>query len=102
MKKLINFFKSIGMDKWAHFGIGGLICALVTIIFIFNIAPIRASWMLLLSSVPGIVLVGMISLVKELTDSTGFSVSDIVASLIGCATVEISLIIGTILLMLNV
>lgn len=32
MKKIINYFKSWGMDKWAHFGIGGLICALSTLI----------------------------------------------------------------------
>ena len=32
MKKIINYFKSWGMDKWAHFGIRGLICALSTLI----------------------------------------------------------------------
>ena len=40
MKKIINYFKSWGMDKWAHFGIGGLICALSTLIFIFTLNPI--------------------------------------------------------------
>ena len=90
----MNFFKSIGTDKWAHFGIGGLICALVTIIVVFSLAPIEASWILLLSPIPGVILVGMISLAKEFTDSTGFSVLDIVAALIGCATVEITMIIA--------
>ena len=36
----------------------------------------------------------MISLAKEFADSTGFSVLDIVAALIGCATVEITLVIA--------
>lgn len=43
MKKIINYFKSWGMDKWAHFGIGGLICALATLIFIFTLNPIYVS-----------------------------------------------------------
>ena len=94
MKKLMNFFKSIGTDKWAHFGIGGLICALVTIIVVFSLAPIEASWILLLSPIPGVVLVGMVSVAKEFADSTGFSVLDIVAALIGCATVEITLVVA--------
>ena len=102
MNKIINFFKSIGIDKWAHFGIGGLICALVTIALIFSLSPITASWIMLLSTVPGIVLVGIVSLIKELTDSTGFSVLDIVAALIGCGTVEVAMIIGIIAGILSV
>lgn len=102
MNKIINFFKSIGTDKWAHFGIGGLICALVTIALIFSLSPITASWIMLLSTVPGIVLVGIVSLIKELTDSTGFSVLDIVAALIGCATVELALLVGIVAGILSV
>ena len=102
MKKLINFFKSIGTDKWAQFGIGGLICALVTIIVVFSLAPIEASWILLLSAVPGTILVGMISVAKEFADRTGFSVLDIVAALIGCATVEVALLIGIVAGILSV
>ena len=102
MKKLIDYFKSIGTDKWAHFGIGGLICALITIVVIFSITPITASWILLLSTIPGIVFVSMISLIKELTDSTGFSVKDIIAALIGCIILEIPLLIGIIISILKV
>lgn len=102
MNKIINFFKSIGTDKWAHFGIGGLICALVTIALIFSLSPITASWIMLLSTVPGIVLVGIVSVIKELTDSTGFSVLDIVAALIGCATVELALLVGIVAGILSV
>lgn len=102
MNKIINFFKSIGTDKWAHFGIGGLICALVTIALIFSLSPITASWIMLLSTVPGIVLVGIVSIIKELTDSTGFSVLDIVAALIGCATVELALLVGIVAGILSV
>ena len=102
MNKIINFFKSIGTDKWAHFGIGGLICALVTIALVFSLSPITASWIMLLSTVPGIVFVGIVSLIKELTDSTGFSVLDIVAALIGCATVELALLVGIVAGVLSV
>ena len=44
----------------------------------------------------------MISLVKEFTDRTGFSVLDIVAALIGCATVEVALLIGIVAGILSV
>lgn len=102
MKKIINYFKSWGMDKWAHFGIGGLICALSTLIFIFTLNPIYVSWGMLFASIPGTVLVGILSVIKEFTDSTGFCLPDIIAALIGCGTVEVALIIGTILGLLSV
>ena len=102
MKKIINYFKSWGMDKWAQFGIGGLICALSTLIFIFTLNPIYVSWGLLFAFIPGTVLVGILSVIKEFTDSTGFCLPDIIAALIGCGTVEVALIIGTILGLLSV
>ena len=102
MKKIINYFKSWGMDKWAHFGIGGLICALSTLIFIFTLNPIYVSWGLLFAFIPGTVLVGILSVIKEFTDSTGFCLQDIIAALIGCGTVEVAMIIGIILGLLRV
>lgn len=42
-------------------------------------------------------IVGIISVIKELKDSTGFSTPDIIAALIGCAIVEVTLIIGIII-----
>lgn len=102
MKKIINYFKSWGMDKWAHFGIGGLICALSTLIFIFTLNPIYVSWGMLFAFIPGTVLVGILSVIKEFTDSTGFCLPDIIATLIGCGTVEVAMIIGIILGLLSV
>ena len=102
MKKIINYFKSWGMDKWAHFGIGGLICALSTLIFILTLSPIYVSWGLLFAFIPGTVLVGILSVIKEFTDSTGFCLPDIIAGLIGCGTVEVAMIIGIILGLLSV
>ena len=101
MKKIINYFKSWGMDKWAHFGVGGLVCALSTLIFIFALNPIPVSWMLLLAVIPSTVFVGILSIVKEGTDSTGFSLPDIVAALLGCATVEIAMVIAIAVGLLN-
>ena len=102
MKKIINYFKSWGMDKWAHFGIGGLICAVSTLLFIFTLNPIYVSWGLLFAFIPGTVLVGILSVIKEFTDSTGFCLPDIIAALIGCGTVEVAMIIGIILGLLSV
>ena len=51
--------------------------------------------------IPGTVLVGILSVIKEFTDSTGFSLPDIVAALIGCGTVEIAMIIAIILGLLS-
>ena len=90
------------MDKWAHFGVGGLICAVVTLVFLCTLNPIQISWGLIFAPFPGLVLVGILSTVKELTDSTGFCLQDIIAALIGCGTVEVAMIIGIILGLLSV
>ena len=102
MKKIINYFKSWGMDKWAHFGIGGLICAWCPGIGLVTVRAIPGGWGWLFAFIPGLVLVGILSVIKELTDSTGFSLPDIVAALIGCATVEVAMIIAIILGLLSV
>ena len=102
MKKIINYFKSWGMDKWAHFGVGGLICAVVTLVFLCTLNPIQISWGMIFAPFPGLVLVGILSTIKELTDSTGFCLPDIIAALIGCGTVEVAVIIGIILGLLSV
>lgn len=57
---------------------------------------------MLFAFIPGFVLVGILSVIKEFTDSTGFCLPDIIAALIGCGTVEVALIIGTILGLLSV
>lgn len=57
---------------------------------------------MLFAPFPGLVLVGILSVIKEFTDSTGFCLPDIIAALIGCGTVEVAMIIGIILGLLSV
>lgn len=102
MKKIIDYFKSWEMDKWAHFGVGGLICAVVTLVFLCTLNPIQISWGMIFAPFPGLVLVGILSTIKELTDPTGFCLPDIVAGLIGCIPVEIAMILGIIVGLLSV
>ena len=84
MKRILNFFKSLfsdwGMDKWAHLGIGGLACAMITIALILaehQVSP----WRMLLFPLGGAVCVFIFSFFKEMIDTTGFSWKDILAAM---------------------
>lgn len=99
-----NLFKRIfpewGMDKWAHLGIGGLACALLTLAF--TIAEFgNASWRMLLGFVVGLVPVLIFSVFKELTDDTGFDWKDIAAAVIGCLLVLLAVVFGIVMGLLS-
>lgn len=104
MKKIISaiktFFSDWGTDKWAHLGIGGLICAMVTIPFILMELQ-EVSARLILYFIPGLVIVAMFSVFKELIDDTGFCWKDIIAAIFGCLCVELSVIFGVVLYLLG-
>ena len=66
----------MGTDKWAHLGIGGLACALITIALILaehQVSP----WRMLLFPLGGAVCVFIFSFFKEMIDNTGFCWKDI-------------------------
>ena len=69
MKRILEFFKGLfsdwGLDKWAHLGIGGLACALITIAMILaehQVSP----WRMLLFPLGGAICVFIFSFFKEM------------------------------------
>ena len=69
-----NLINKIGIDKIVHFGIGGTICAFITLMFIFsmpyeNILELNWSFVLFCPLV-GYWLVGILAFFKELNDTT--------------------------------
>ena len=97
MIKILEFFKGLfsdwGIDKWAHLGIGGLACALITIAMMLaehQVSP----WRMLLFPLGGAVCVFIPSFFKEMIDSTGFSWMDILATMLGCLLVEAAAVFG--------
>lgn len=94
MKELIE---KIGMDKVAHFGIGGLITALFTIVFILQDMDVLVihPWKMLLYPFIGATVTAVVSVVKEIFDGV-VDKKDIYAALIGSATVFIAVFFGII------
>lgn len=104
MKRFLQFFRSLfsecGIDKYAHLGIGGLICAMFTIAFIICEFEM-VTWMMALYFIPGLLVVVMISIFKEFIDSTGFDWKDIIWAIMGCLMVELSVLFGLIIYFLG-
>lgn len=100
MKKLFYYLKTLfsgwGTDKWAHLGIGGLACALITIAMILQ-AHQMPHWGMLLFPLGGAVCVFIFSFFKELIDSTGFDWKDILAAMLGCLLVEAAAVFGVLM-----
>lgn len=63
MKCLIDFIARVGLDKWAHLGIGGLLCALLSCVLILQEGVME--WRSLLYCAPGLLGVFVISVFKE-------------------------------------
>lgn len=100
MKK---FIEKIGMDKIAHFGVGGLVTALLTIALIaqdmdiFVVEP----WRMLLYPIIGTVITAFVSVFKEVAVDYEKDWKDLYAALIGSATVFIATLVGFLLFVAN-
>lgn len=73
--------KNIGIDKIAHFGVGGLICAMFTLTA-------------MLMPFVGYIIVFIFSFLKEAIVDGEFNWWDIVAAMIGCVCVHIAVFFG--------
>ena len=87
MKK---FIEKIGLDKIAHLGVGGLLCACITLVMILQDADILLHgsniWRALLTPFIGTVVVMVFELFKEYMDSE-FNWKDVLWTFIGCLLV---------------
>lgn len=90
MKTIINKF---GIDKIAHFSLGGLMCALVTIVYIIQ-EGVNGSWTMVLYPIIGSIWTFVLSIAKEQLFDSVFDWKDIAAAMIGCATVFVAVAIG--------
>lgn len=91
MNKLIN---KIGLDKIAHFALGGLMCALISLVVILQDIYFLKPWQVILMPTIGTIVTLFVSLLKEYFIDSKVDWKDIYAALIGCSTVYIAVAIG--------
>ena len=94
MKELIE---KIGLDKIAHLGVGGLLCACITLVMILQDAGmIRTGslWRAAVSPLAGTIAVMMFEFFKEYVIDKEFDWKDFWFTLAGCALVSAATGIG--------
>lgn len=91
-----KFIEKIGMDKVAHFGVGGLITALFTIALMGQDLIVLAMqpWRLFLFPLAGTVVTVFVSVAKEMFFDAERDWKDLYAALIGSATVFVASAFG--------
>lgn len=96
MNKLTEFIAKVGMDKIAHFGVGGLLTAMITFVVILQDFGSLSMGMIIASPIIGTIVTMFLEFIKEKFFDDEFNKKDVVATLIGCAMVFLSVIIGAI------
>lgn len=97
MEKIKNFLIEMSKtDKMAHFGIGGLICALLTFVIMIQDYMFFSEHLFKLLLIPlGVsVVVFAASVFKELVMDSEYSWLDIIAAMIGCLCVFVAITLG--------
>lgn len=91
-----KFIEKIGMDKVAHFGVGGLITALFTIVFIMQDmgSLIFNPWRMMLYPFIGTAVTAIVSVAKEMLWDEQPDWYDLYAALVGSATVFVAVFFG--------
>ena len=90
-------------DKMAHLGVGGLICVIIALLIgasdlqFISESPFR----LVALPITGTVFVFIISVIKEFAIDSEFSLLDIVAAMVGCLLVFITMFICSIIILLS-
>ena len=95
-----NWINKIGLDKFAHFGIGGLICALFTFVFILQdlyVLALIPKWRIILFPIIGTIVAFFVSIIKEYFFDAKADWKDIIAAMIGCVTVFIAVAFGVLI-----
>lgn len=92
-----NIFKNPGVDKYAHLGIGGLICAMLSTVL--NTQDGILDFHALLYALAASAVVFAISVFKEYFVDERFDWADIAFAMIGCALYTVALTVGILLFM---
>lgn len=93
--KLKNFINRIGIDKIAHFGIGGL-CAAWAVILALTLCRGVMWWNLFGYGMIGILVAIILSLIKELIDDK-FDKWDILAGVLGAVSLLLPIALGALI-----
>lgn len=91
MKK---FIEKIGIDKFAHLGVGGLMCAMVTFVVLLQEMGNLTPAMIFATPITGTVMVMFLEFCKEHFLDDEFSWKDVLATFIGCVLVFLSVGVG--------
>lgn len=92
-----ELIEKIGLDKLAHLGIGGLICALITFVIILqDIDMLQGGnmWRALLVPFIGTIVVMFLELFKEAFIDSEFSWKDVLFTFAGCLLVFVAVAVG--------
>lgn len=91
-----SLIEKIGMDKVAHFGVGGLITAIFTIVCLLQDMAflIDTPWRMMLYPFIGVIVTTFVSVIKELFFDAQRDWKDLYAALIGSVTVFIAVFFG--------
>ena len=93
MKELDDLVKKVGNDKVLHFLGGAWICSLITFIAILQDGGVGI-WDKMSCVIIGTAFVIFLSVVKEISMDDKTDWLDVVASVIGCVTIFVSVGIG--------
>ena len=94
MKGLVE---KIGIDKLAHLGIGGLVCACITFVIILQDMDTLLGgnmWHILLTPFIGTVVVMFLEFFKEYFFDSEFSWKDVLFTFAGCLLVFVAVAVG--------
>lgn len=100
MEIVDKLLEKIGNDKVLHFLGGAWICSLISFVVILQESGLTFGEQISLVSI-GTIVVGILSVIKEYFDSK-FDWWDIVAALLGCVTIFIAVLLGTLFGILSV
>lgn len=91
-----KFIEKIGMDKVAHFGVGGFVTAIITMIFLLQDmgSLVIHPWRAMFYPFIGTVVTAVISVLKEKFIDLKPDWKDVYAALIGSIPVFISVLLG--------
>ena len=87
-----NIFRNAGIDKYAHLGVGGLLCAIISTVPIMQDGIL--SWKALLFGLFAALVVFVASVFKEYFADKEFEWADIAYAMFGCALYLSALTLG--------
>lgn len=96
-----EFIEKIGIDKLAHLGVGGLVCAMVTFVVLLQEMGNLTTGMILTMPVIGTVAVMFLEFCKEYFFDSEFDWKDVLYTFIGCFFIFVAVGVGVLFYILS-